>query len=85
MLPLPVVQFEDDRIGRAYQELGGAYVAQIPSGACFVVSAVDGCPDEGAAKEEVLASIQASREDYARGDWIEAHEAIRQVRERYGL
>lgn len=49
MLPLPVVQFEDDHIERVYQELGGTYVAQVPSGSCFVVSAVDGCPDKGAA------------------------------------
>lgn len=85
MLPLPVVQFEDDHIERVYQELGGTYVAQVSSGSCFVVSAVDGCPDKGAAREEVLASIQASREDFARGDWIEAREASRLFRERYGI
>ena len=85
MPPLPVVQFEDDHIEHAYQELGGAYVAQVPSGSCFVVSAVDGFSDKGATREEVFASIQASREDFARGDWIEAHEASRLIRERYGI
>lgn len=85
MPSLPVVQFEDDHIERAYQGLGGTYVAQVPPGYCFVVSAVDGCPDKGATQEEVLASIQASRENFARGDWIEAREASRLIRERYGI
>lgn len=85
MLPFPVVQFEDDHIERVYQELGGAYVAQVPSGSCFVVSAVDGCPDKGATRKEALASIQASREDFARGGWIEARGASRLIRERYGI
>lgn len=88
MSPFPVKQSETDELLRDYRAASGPYCVQMPTGErLYVGMERDFSVVEGgvASRDEVLQSIQSSKADFARGDWIEGFEVVNQIRARYGL
>lgn len=79
---------DTDEMLRDYRAASGPYRVQMPTGEYLYVgmerdvSAVDG---GDASQDEVLQSVRNGIADFGRGDWVDALEASRMIRERYGM
>lgn len=88
MSPLPLKMSETDEMLRDYRAASGPYCVQMPTGERLYVgmerdfSVVDG---DGTSRDEVLRSVENGIADFERGDRVDAREALRTIRERYGL